>query len=559
MRRILLLLSIVMFTTPLQAQLFEKVTVKEILPTVITRAQTEFASDVVLTNALFFGFEYQGIKLELDLTSGKATGWLYRVYSPSLDSAAYYVGARIPLIGTQAVKLPVDTITQYFPVSLGEAQMIEPWSDSDAALQGSKDGGAATFLQSNPDATVPFAFVINNPLQNRYIPQGQYWFFRFTASSDTLTCLVHADSGLPFRCITGNAPTITSLPKTTARVGQPYSYEVQAFGEPAPVFSLSTFPTGMTIDASSGHISWTPVAGQEGMQDVTVLASNVSGSDAQSFQINVSGAASGPKVTSTPVTEAQAGKQYSYQVTTDGTPPVSYALAEKPQGMIIDPGRGTVMWTPTRAQAGPHPMRITVTNSAGTGEQSFTLEVYKSPVIAAVPNQRIGPNKPFWYQTSVDSRPDPVFAINSAPTGLAIDASSGMITWTPTDAQLGTHTVLFEAANAYGTGQQSFEIEVDATVDVDLAPQPFAFQVLQHYPQPAAEALSVPVIIGSASAIDIDVFDALGRMVESRREAAVPGARITFTVATSSMQPGLYFYRLRGNSEQILRSFLVAR
>ena len=559
MRRILLLLSIVMFTTPLHAQLFEKVTVKEILPTVITRAQTEFASDVVLTNALFFGFEYQGIKLELDLTSGKATGWLYRVYSPSLDSAAYYVGARIPLIGTQAVKLPVDTITQYFPVSLGEAQMIEPWADSDAALQGSKDGGAATFLQSNPDATVPFAFVINNPLQNRYIPQGQYWFFRFTASSDTLTCLVHADSGLPFRCITGNAPTITSLPKTTARVGQLYSYEVQAFGEPAPVFSLSTFPTGMTIDASSGHIDWTPVTGQEGMQDVTVLASNVSGSDAQSFQINVSGAASGPKVTSTPVTEAQAGKQYSYQVTTDGTPPVSYALAEKPQGMIIDPGRGTVMWTPTRAQAGPHPMRITVTNSAGTGEQSFTLEVYKSPVIAAVPNQRIGPNKPFWYQTSVDSRPDPVFAINSAPAGLAIDAASGMITWTPTDAQLGTHTVLFEAANAYGTDQQSFEIEVDATVDVDRAPQPFAFRVLQHYPQPAAEALSVPVIIGSASAIDIDVFDALGRLVETRREAAVRGARITFTVATLSLQSGLYFYRLRGDSEQILRSFLVAR
>jgi hypothetical protein len=559
MRRLLLLLSIVMFITPLHAQLFEKVTVKEILPTVIGRAQSEFASDVVLTNALFFGFEYQGIRLELDLTSGKATGWLYRVYSPSLDSAAYYVGARIPLIGTQAVKLPVDTITQYFPVALGEAQMIEPWADSDVALQGSKDGGAETFIQSNPDVTVPFAFVINNPVQNRYIPQGQYWFFRFTASSDTLTCLVHADSGLPFRCITGNAPTITSLPKTAARIGQPYSYEVQAFGEPAPVFSLSISPTGMTIDATSGHISWTPVAGQEGMQDVTVLASNVSGSDAQSFQINVSATASGPKVTSTPVAVAQAGKQYSYQVTTDGTPPVTYALAEKPQGMIMDPGRGTVLWTPTRAQAGPHPLRITVTNSAGTGEQSFTLEVYKSPVIAVVANQRIGPNKPFWYQTSVDSRPDPVFAINSAPTGLAIDAASGMITWTPTDAQLGTHTVLFEAANAYGKDQQSFEIEVDATVDVDRAPQPFAFRVLPHYPQPAADALSVPVIIGSASAIDIDVFDALGRLVETRREAAVPGARITFTVATLSLQSGLYFYRLRGDSEQTLRSFLVAR
>jgi hypothetical protein len=559
MRRIFFLLSIVLLTAPLQAQLFEKVTVKEILPTVINRAHVEFASDAVLTNALFFGFEYQGIKLEFDVATGRATGWLYRLYSPSQDSAAYYIGARIPLIGDQAVKLPLDTITQYFPVTLGIAQMTEPWVDSDVALQGSKDGGAETFLQSHPDATVPLTFVINNPVQNRYIPQGQYWFFRYTAKDDTLTCLVHASSGLPFRCITGNAPAITSLPKTTARVGQLYSYDVQAFGEPAPVYTLATAPSGMTIDAMGGQIRWTPAAGQEGLQDVTVVASNPSGSDMQSFQITVSGAASGPTVSSTPVTEAEAGKQYSYQVTVNGTPPIAYALAEKPQGMIIEPGRGTVLWTPTRAQAGPHPVRITVTNSAGTGEQSYTLEVYKSPIISAVPKQLIGPNKPFWYQTIVDARPDPVFAINAGPTGLAIHPESGLITWTPTDQQLGTHTVLFEAVNRFGQGQQSFEIEVDATVDVDQLAHPSAFRVLPHYPQPASMSLSVPVILGSDDAVEFTVHDMLGRLVESRRERAAAGARITFTLETSSLQPGIYFYRLRSGSEHQLRSFIIAR
>ncbi|MBR9976064.1 MAG: T9SS type A sorting domain-containing protein [Bacteroidetes bacterium] len=560
MRRIsLLLLLAVCCTMPLHAQLLEKVTAKDVLPIVIGKAQIEFASDAVLTNALFFGFEYQGVRFEFDVTDGKATGWLYRMYSASLDSAAYYIGARVPLLGDQAVKLPLDTITQYFPVALGTAQMTEPWADSDAALQGSKDGGGATFLQNNPDAKIPLAFVINNPVANRYIPQGQYWFFRYTASSDTLTCLVHASTGLPFRCISGNAPTITSLPKTTARVGQLYSYDVQAFGEPAPVFSLATAPNGMAIDASTGQITWIPAAGQEGLQDVTVVAANQSGSDMQSFQINVSASASGPTVTSTAITEAEAGKQYTYQVTVNGTPPITYALTEKPQGMIIEPARGTVLWIPTRVQAGPHTVRITATNSAGMGEQSFTLEVYKAPVLSVIPNQRIGPNKPFWYQAEVDARPAPDFAINAGPSGLAIHPQSGLITWTPTDQQLGKHIVLFEAANRFGKGQQSFEIEVDATVDASPVPSAAAFHILPHYPQPAAMSLTVPVQLGAASTADIDLYDALGRRVETHRGSAMPGARLSFTIATTALQPGVYLYRVRSGGEQQYRSFLVSR
>jgi hypothetical protein len=559
MKRLMLLLSIAVLALPLRAQLLENVTVKELLPTVMAKAQTEFASDAVLTNALFFGFEYQGVKFELDLDNGKATGWLYRLYSTAMDSSVYYIGARVPLLGNQAVKLPLDTITRYFPVALGIAQMTEPWVDSDAALQGSKDGGAATFLQNNPDATVPLAFVINNPVQNRYIPQGQYWFFRYTASADTLTCLVDASTGLPFRCISGNAPTITSIPQNTARVGQLYTYIVQAYGEPAPVYALGTAPAGMTIDPVSGLVEWTPAAGQEGVQNVTVTASNQSGSDSQSFQITVAGSASGPSFTSSPLTEAEAGQQYTYQVTVSGTPPITYALAEKPTGMIIEPGRGTVAWMPTRAQAGPHPVRITATNNAGSGEQSYTLEVYKAPILSAVPNQLIGPNKPFWFQTVADARPDATFAINAGPAGLAIDPVNGLITWTPTDLQLGTHTVLFEAGNRFGTDQETFDIVVDATVEVSETAAPAAFRLLPHYPQPAASALSVPVEIGSAESVTIDVFDVLGRLVESQVNAVAPRATVTFSLSTARLQPGVYVYRIHSGADQQLRSFVVAR
>jgi len=52
-------------------------------------------------------------------------------------------------------------------------------------------------------------------------------------------------------------PVITSTPITTATVGQPYSYAVQAT-DPDPgdtlTFSLTTAPTGMTINATTGLI-----------------------------------------------------------------------------------------------------------------------------------------------------------------------------------------------------------------------------------------------------------------------------------------------------------------
>ncbi|MBR9979274.1 MAG: hypothetical protein KFH87_14415, partial [Bacteroidetes bacterium] len=200
MKRLIFLLMLFLSPNILQAQLLESITAKEVLPTVVAKAQTEFASDATLTNALFYGVEYQGITLELNVSDGTATGWLYRFHSPTLDSSVYYVGARVVMLGDQAIGLPLDTLTKHFPVPPVNVELSEPWVDSDAALQGAKDGGAETFIQNNPDTQISFAFVISNPVANRYIPQGKYWLFRFTAEQDTLTCMVHAATALPYRC-----------------------------------------------------------------------------------------------------------------------------------------------------------------------------------------------------------------------------------------------------------------------------------------------------------------------------------------------------------------------
>ena len=84
-----------------------------------------------------------------------------------------------------------------------------------------------------------------------------------------------------------SAPVITSVPVTAGSLDAPYSYDVNATGNPEATYSFVTAPAGMTIDLHSGLISWQPVEGQTGANSVTVRAANRVGVADQTFVINV--------------------------------------------------------------------------------------------------------------------------------------------------------------------------------------------------------------------------------------------------------------------------------
>jgi hypothetical protein len=83
------------------------------------------------------------------------------------------------------------------------------------------------------------------------------------------------------------APAITSTAVTSGVTGTAYGYDVEATAFPGPLdYSLDTAPSGMTIDADTGLIEWTP--GASGIYDVAVRASNGTSPDAvQAFKVSV--------------------------------------------------------------------------------------------------------------------------------------------------------------------------------------------------------------------------------------------------------------------------------
>ena len=84
-------------------------------------------------------------------------------------------------------------------------------------------------------------------------------------------------------------PFIFTSPITGAMLDFPYTYNVGALGNPAPSYSLLVGAPGMSIDPTTGVISWTPASGLEGIHDITVQAQNSEGTDTQNFSIDVSG------------------------------------------------------------------------------------------------------------------------------------------------------------------------------------------------------------------------------------------------------------------------------
>jgi hypothetical protein len=271
------------------------------------------------------------------------------------------------------------------------------------------------------------------------------------------------------------APVITSAPVTAAVVNVPYSYQVLTTGNPQPTYTLTSYPAGMMIDPNTGRITWTPTYATEVASPVTVVASSTVGQVSQTFTVGVA-------------PEAPTGLTASGSSTTAIT--LSWNASPDPNVTGYDIYHRTYYHSPRGSGGGHIDTRIasnvpstSITLAPGT----YLISAVNS---AGVESARIGPvsagalTAPYLYsyapvgsvnsylpitvgetvqvQLYATGNEAPTYSLVSGPSGVSVDRNTGLVTYTPAVADIGSVAVTFAATNSVGTSTYTVPFTVVA-------------------------------------------------------------------------------------------------
>ncbi len=264
----------------------------------------------------------------------------------------------------------------------------------------------------------------------------------------------------------GNNPTtITTNATTTATEDTLYTYDVNSTDEgQGDFFNLTTFPQGMTIDNSTGLISWTPLNNQVGSNNVEVeVDDGKGGSDTQAFSISVSN--NPPLIATTALTSSTEDSLYEYDVnSTDEGQGLVYSLTTSPSGMTINQTTGMITWTPINSQVGINSVTVLANDTkSGTTTQSYSLIVSNNPPVftSTAPTTATEDSEYLYDANSTDEGDGATFSLTTSPAGMTINSTTGLVNWTPLNNQVGSNSVVIRVNDGKG-GQksQSFSISV---------------------------------------------------------------------------------------------------
>jgi hypothetical protein len=240
----------------------------------------------------------------------------------------------------------------------------------------------------------------------------------------------------------------------------------------ALTFSLdsNTAPAGAEINPTNGVFTWTPDEAQgPGTNQITVIVTDDGNPPlmaTRTFAVVIL-ESNRPPVLS-PIEGQTITEETTLTITNVATDPdlpanvliFSLDTNSAPAGAEINPTNGVFTWTPNESQGpGTNQITVVVTDNGVPSliaTQTFTVVVLESnrpPVLAAIPDRVIYAETILTITNSATDPDWPLNALtyeletNSAPPGAAINAISGVFTWTPGEAQLGTNTFTITVAD----------------------------------------------------------------------------------------------------------------
>ncbi len=254
-------------------------------------------------------------------------------------------------------------------------------------------------------------------------------------------------------------PQIISSPNTLTLINNTYSYEVRAtdFDNDTLTYSLINPPEGMTINANTGLIAYTPT--NLGKQTIEIKVSDAfGGTNTQSYQLQIVATLDNnlPSITSTPKIIIGAGGLYQYDVEANDpeNTAISYNLTVKPNGMTIDANTGLITWQTQNTTNGDFQVTVTATDAdGGIAYQNYYIRVTpnQAPIINSQPLELAQLGVTYKYDVIAKDADNDTLTYNllQAPQGLTID-QFGRIRWQSSSQNQGIYPVKIQVSDGRG-------------------------------------------------------------------------------------------------------------
>ncbi|MEZ6101207.1 MAG: fibronectin type III domain-containing protein [Pirellulaceae bacterium] len=245
-------------------------------------------------------------------------------------------------------------------------------------------------------------------------------------------------------------------------------------------FELVSAPDGMTIEPVTGLIQWTPTVADAGPTLIAVRGTNSAGSTDMNigFETYFTGSPTNiqvtgqtllhPTVTWSAPTGAGAAEIEGY--TLRATTRYRWGRAYRSHSVTVDvPGGATS--TEIQGLLSGKTYKISISAYDANGHHgAFSTEAVTVVSVPAIPNvswtvsnPNGGPliaNQPVHIQLNNMGIDPATFEIVDGPLGMTIDRATGLATWMPGSADVGTHIVKVRATNNVGPRDISLTLNV---------------------------------------------------------------------------------------------------
>lgn len=275
-----------------------------------------------------------------------------------------------------------------------------------------------------------------------------------------------ADTSLPATLTVNTPPQFTNTNwQVSATVGELFNFQLLATGTPVISFSATGLPTGLTLNPTTGLIAGTPLL--PGDFSVTVTATSTYGTDSETLNLEIASLLEAPVITTHPANASVlAGATATFTAAATGSPTPTFQW-QRNSTNIAGATSATYSVTATAALNGSV-YRVIATNSLGSvTSNTATLTVNTPPQFTNTTWSATGTvDLPFEFQLNVTGTPPITFSATGLPPGLTINATTGLISGTPTSPSNSSVTVT--ATSIYGSDSETLSLQIGQNQTVPL-------------------------------------------------------------------------------------------